>query len=257
MVGIVFVDEGAERRELRNDIRLAARSRIPLRHRAQPSGERSSSMPACWRMKVTLGALAASSAAPSICAGENLEVESPAIVGKVRDVFLQASDRGPGRDPTAKLVLRVLVPLQLHPQSAHAGIFGQAVELRPHVARPENRHSRRWLAEIRFRRRLAARRRLRPRSASFGPIALHVDGLRHAGAGEIGQIFADQIVAPDRLVGAEDARLHRSVEPRQIAAAPDVVMRVDDVRHAAFSFAISRTLAQMLSIEQPSASRSR
>ena len=67
-------------------------------------------------------------------AGKNLEVEGPAIVGKVRDVFLQrriARKIGTG----GELILRVLVPLQLHPQPAHAAIFGQAVELRPHVVR--------------------------------------------------------------------------------------------------------------------------
>ena len=41
------------------------------------------------------------------------------------------------------------------------------------------------------------------------------------------------------------------------ATAPDVVMGIDNVGHAAFSFARSRTLAQMESIEQPSARRSR
>ena len=87
------------------------------------------------------------------------------------------SDRAPRSGLSREPILRVLVPLQLHAQAAHAGIFAQPVELRPHVARPENRRSRRWPAEIRSHRRLAARRRLRPRTRSFGPVGLHVDGV--------------------------------------------------------------------------------
>ena len=41
------------------------------------------------------------------------------------------------------------------------------------------------------------------------PIGLYIDRFDDAIAGEIVEIFADRIVATDRLVGAEDARLHR------------------------------------------------
>ena len=58
----------------------------------------------------------------------------------------------------------------------------------------------------------------------FCPIALHVNRLDDAGAGDVGEELADRIIAPDRLVGSEDARLHRAVEPRQVAPVPDVVM---------------------------------
>ena len=152
--------------------------------------------------------------------------------------------------------MRVLVPLQLHAQAAHAGIFGQAVELRPHVVRQKVGIADNGLRKAGF---VGSALHIGDfiLEAILRPIALYVDRLRNAGAGEIGEIFVDQIVAADRFVRSEDARLHRSVEPRQIAAAPDVVVRVDNVGHAAFSLAMSRTLAQMPSIEEPSASRSR
>ena len=65
------------------------------------------------------------------------------------------------------------------------------------------------------------------------PVGLDIDRLDDALAGEVVEIFVDRIVAPDRLVGTEDARLHRADEPRQVGLAPDVVMRVDDAGHAA------------------------
>ena len=187
--------------------------------------------------------------------GENLEIEGPAIVGKLRNVFLQNGIAGEVRTG-GKPVLRVVVPLQLHPQPAHAAIFGQAVQLRPHVLGEKIGVADDALWKPGF---IGG-----PLDVSdfvlegvLRPIALHVDGLRHAAARQIGQVFADQIVAPDCFVGPEDARQHRPVEPRQVLAAPDVVVRVDYVRHAAFSLAISRTLLQMLSIEPPSPSLSR
>ena len=64
------------------------------------------------------------------------------------------------------------------------------------------------------------------------PIGLHIDRALDAGAAHVGEIFRDRIIAPDRFVGPEDARLHRACEPRQIVPAPDVVMGVDDLlRH--------------------------
>ena len=161
---------------------------------------------------------------------------------------------GAGGEP----ILRVLVPLQLHAQSAHAGIFGQPVELRPHVRGQKVGIADDRLAEIRSRRRPAGRRRLRPRSGLSPNWPAHRRIAVTPQAGEVGEIFADQIVAPDRLVGAEDARLHRPVEPRQVGAPPDVVMSVDDGGHAAaLSLAKSRTCAQILSIDPPSPSSSR
>ena len=66
---------------------------MPARHDAMPAGVRSSSMPACCRTKVTLGQATARSAAPFHLAGENLKIETPAIVGKPRDIALQDGSR--------------------------------------------------------------------------------------------------------------------------------------------------------------------
>ena len=42
-----------------------------------------------------------------------------------------------------------------------------------------------------------------------------------------------RIIAADRLVGSENARLHRADEPGQVGLPPDVMMAVDDRDHAA------------------------
>src|SRR5262249_57077219 len=49
----------------------------------------------------------------------------------------------------------------------------------------------------------------------------------------------------------------RTSEPRQVAPTPDVVVGVDDGRHAALAFAKLRTWAQMLASDPPSPSTSR
>ncbi len=46
---------------------------------------------------------------------------------------------------------------------------------------------------------------------------------------DVGEIFADQIVAPDRVVGPENARHRGTAQPRLIGFAPDVMVGVDDV----------------------------
>ena len=60
------------------------------------------------------------------------------------------------------------------------------------------------------------------------PVGLHVDRTRHPAVREVVEILVDEVVAPDRLVGTEDPRLHRPEQPREIGLAPDVVVRVDD-----------------------------
>ena len=217
----------------------AASSRMPPRHCAQPAGERSSSIPACCSTKVTLGQAVGEFAGTGHLAGEDLEVEAPAVVSKLGDVLLHgrvANKVGLRREA----VLRVFVPVQLHPQATHAGIFAQPVELRAHVGSEEV-----GIADDRLRIAgfvssalyvgdLVGERLL-------GPIGLHIDGADDVAAGDIGKVFADRIVAPDRLVGAEDARLHRPFEPGQIGPPPDVVMGVDNGVHAALTFARPRT----------------
>ena len=61
------------------------------------------------------------------------------------------------------------------------------------------------------------------------PVGLHVDRLGEAAGGGLGGVLRGGVVAAaQRLVRAEDARDHRPVEPRQVRAAPDVVVGVDD-----------------------------
>ena len=166
--------------------------------------------------------------------GENLEIEGPAVVGKMPDVFLQLRIAGKVRTG-GKPVLRVFVPLQLHPHPAHAAIFGKAVELRTHVIGEEI-----GVADDALRKTGLVGGLLDVGDfvleAVFCPIGLNVNGLGHTGAGEVGQEFADRIVTPDRFVRPEDTRLHRAVEPRKVAPAPNVVMCVNDPGHAAPRF---------------------
>src|SRR6516165_961356 len=187
--------------------------------------------------------------------GEDLEIEAPNVVGEARDVSLQCDISREirfGREP----VLRILVPMELHAQAAHAWIFGQAIELWPHIGRKEI-----GIADDRVR--VAGFGGCALDIGDFvlksilGPIGLNINRFRHAAAGDVGQKFADRIVAPDRLVRAEDARLQRPVEPRQVRPSPDVVVGVDNCGHAALAFAKLRTWAQILSTVPPSASTSR
>jgi len=60
-------------------------------------------------------------------AGENLKVEGPTVICEPDDILLKlgvADEVGLRREP----VLRVGVPMQLHPHSAHAAIFSQAAD---------------------------------------------------------------------------------------------------------------------------------
>ena len=163
-------------------------------------------------------------------AGENLKVESPTVICEPDDILLKlgvAGEVGLRREP----VLRVGVPMQLHPHSAHAAIFSQAVALRSHVIDEKV-----GIADDGLRKAGLVGGVLYVGDffleGVFCPIGLHVNRCGDAATGDVGEIFADRIVAPHRLVRAEDARLHRPVEPRQIGSPPNVVMSVDDCRHA-------------------------
>jgi hypothetical protein len=85
------------------------------------------------------------------------------------------------------------------------------------------RHRPRWRAASRCARRGSSIQRPRPRRVG-GPVGLHIDRLLHALPGDVGQVFGHRIVAADRLVGAEDARLHRARQPGQVRLPPDVEM---------------------------------
>ena len=60
------------------------------------------------------------------------------------------------------------------------------------------------------------------------PVRLHVDAAGHAVRSRVGEVFLARIVAPDRLIGTEDPRKHRTGEPREVCLSPDVVVPVDD-----------------------------
>ncbi len=65
------------------------------------------------------------------------------------------------------------------------------------------------------------------------PVGLHIDRLDDAIVGEVVEVFADRIVATDRLIGTKDARLHRPDQPGKVGLTPYVMMRIDDTGHAA------------------------
>jgi hypothetical protein len=163
--------------------------------------------------------------------GKHLKIEAPAIVGQPGDV---AADRrvraqiGAGRE-TIELLL---VPVQLHPRAPHQSVAAEPVELRPHVIRAKIR-----MGDDRVRPAGFLGGALDPGrfvlEALLGPVGLHINRLDDAIAGEVVEVFADRIVATDRLIGAEDARLHRPEQPGKVGLTPDVMMRIDDTGHAA------------------------
>ena len=170
---------------------------------------------------------------------KHLQVEAQAIVGETADVALDPGIRGKVW-PRREAVLRVLVPVQLHAHAAHEGIARKPVELRTHVIGADV-----GIGDNRVRPTGPVGGPLHPGRLvliSLGrPVGLHVDRLDDAEAVEVGAIFFDRIVAPDRLVGTENARLHRAHEPREVGLPPDVVMAVDDRNHAALLRPSDRT----------------
>ncbi len=188
-------------------------------------------MPACCRMKVTLGQASARPRGVRHLRREHLQVKTPAVVGEPRDI---APDHGIGAEvrPRSEAVERIFVPVQLHAHAAHQRIARQPVELRAHVIDAEI-----GIGDDGVRPAVLVRGLLHPGrlvlEAVVGPVGLHVNRAGDAGALEIVEIFLDRIVAADRLVGPEDARLHRAGQPGQVGLTPDVMMGVDDVGHAA------------------------
>src|SRR5882672_651120 len=84
------------------------------------------------------------------------------------------------------------------------------------------------------------------------PIGLHIDRFDDIIAGEVVEVFADRIVATDRLIGTEYARLHRTHQPGKIGLAPYVVMRVDNAGHAALLCRSESTCATTAALDPPS-----
>ena len=69
---------------------------------------------------------------------ENLQIEGPAIFAQSRDV---APERGIARQIRSgcEAILRIVVPVQLHPDAPHQRECRQLLQLRPHILRSEIR----------------------------------------------------------------------------------------------------------------------
>ena len=239
MARIVSMQEGAEPRELGDDVRrgrethhAGAPFRLPL---ARKVLEHAGVLQHEGHLRAGLGEIGRVGHLP----GEDLEVEAPAVIGETGDV---AADGRVGGEigPRREAVERIFVPVELHAHAAHQRIAPEPVELRPHVGDGEVGVGDDRVRPARFRGRP-----LHPGGlvleAFARPVRLDVDRLDDVRARDVGPVFVDRIVAPDRLVGAENARLHRADEPRQVGLAPDVVMPVDDRNHAALLRAKVRT----------------
>src|SRR3979490_2491611 len=181
---------------------------------------------------------------------EHLQLEAPAVLGQPRDVRADRRIRAQS-GARSEPIERVLVPVQLHTHATHQWVALEPVELRADVVRAEIR-----VGDDRMRPAYflggalhPSRLVLEPRGR---PIGLHVDRLDDTIAGEGIEIFADRIVATDRLVGTEYARLHRPDQPGKIGLAPDVMMRIDNADHAALLCRSERTCATTAPLDPPS-----
>ena len=129
---VVAMNEGAESRELADDIRTrrephhagapgrAAGGRQILQHAGMLQHERD--------LRTGLG----KAGGVRHLRREHLQIEAPAIVGEPRDV---AADRRVRAQIGARgeTIERVLVPVQLHAHASHQRITREPVELRPDV----------------------------------------------------------------------------------------------------------------------------
>src|SRR5882724_6596993 len=181
---------------------------------------------------------------------EHLQLEAPAVVGEARDVATKRRIRAE-ISARGEAIERVLVPVQLHTYATHQRVALEPVELRAYVFHAEIRVGDDRMRPAGFRGgalhpgRLVLVPRLRP-------IRLYIDRLDDAIAREVVEVFADRIVATDRFVGTEDARLHRPDQPGKIGLAPYVMMRVDDADHAALRCRSESTCATTAALDPPS-----
>ena len=181
---------------------------------------------------------------------EHLQVEAESILGEPRDIapdFWIGAEVRPGR----KAVERVFVPVQLHAHAAHQRIARQTIQLRTDVVDVEI-----CIGDDGVRPAMILRGLLHPGGfvleAVVGPVGLHIDRARYAGAREVAEIFLNRIVAPDRLVGAEDARPHRTAQPGQVGLTPDMMMGIDEFGHAAFLCPSESTCETIAAVDPPS-----
>ena len=181
---------------------------------------------------------------------EDLQIKTPIIVGKPRDVATEFRICAEVR-PRGESIKRVFVPMQLHADTLHERIFGEPVELRTNVLDVEI-----GKGHDGMRPSVLVRRALHPGGFVFeavvGPIGLHIDRSGHAGACKIGAIFLNRIIAPDRVIGSKDARLHRTDQPGQVRPTPDMMMCVDELTHAALLVPSDNKCATTAALEPPS-----
>src|ERR1700738_2465514 len=182
---------------------------------------------------------------------EHLQIKTPTVAGEPRDVAADGRVRAE-IGAHSKAIERVVVPVQLHAHAAHQGIALEPVELKAHVVRGKIR-----IGDDRVRPAGLFGGALHPGGLTIEPlgrpIGLHIDRFYDAIAGEVIEIFADRIIAPDRFVRTKYARLHRPDQPGQISLPPDMMMRVDDAGHAALLCRSESTCGTTAAFDPPSA----
>ena len=215
-------------------------------------------MPACCRMKVTFGQRCRQ-ARRRLPSGRRKPADRRSSHSR-RDARRFFCNVGSAREIGAggELILRVFVPLQLHAQAAHAAIFGQPVELRPHVVGEKI-----GIADDAVRKSGFVGGLLHigdfVLEAVLRPIGLHIDGLRDAAS----RRCRKDIRRSDSRVGSPRRGRRCAAASARRARAGRAGARYDDVRRRcrvmrpSHSAQRSRTCAQMLSIEPPSAESSR
>ena len=227
---IVAMDEGAEGGELGADVRPR---RQPL-HAGPPLGAASGrgilDHPGVLEHEGDVRARRRELRRTRHLPGEDLEVEHQLVVREPGHVALQ--DRIEREIGARREAVRlVLVPVELHPNAAQPRVLREPVELRAHVGREQV-----GMAHDAVRPAGLVGHRLHPcdlgLEALRRPVRLHVDRPGHPATGDVLQVLVHEVIAPDRLVGAEDPRLHRPGQPRQVGPAPDVVMGIDDREQA-------------------------
>ena len=163
--------------------------------------------------------------------GKDLKLEQQAAWRKLRQ---SASPLFIGNDvgPWGKAVIRIFMPMHLladalEPCKRPHGVEGRA-DIGPGEIGEAGDGMRKAILEV-----LRVGNRLHPGDlfdiARRIPVGLDIDRGDDAIVFDVGEIFGDRIVAADRVVGAENARHHRPVQPRLIRLAPDVMMGIDQV----------------------------
>ena len=143
----------------------------------------------------------------------------------------EASDRSSGPGAAAKRYISFSCQCSCMRMPRISGIERLPLQRLGRHRRRAGRHSRRWRAASHAASATPCTQATSSTAPVLGPVGLDIDRFLDARAGDVGQELLDRIVAPDRLVGTEDARHHRPLQPWQIGLAPDVVMGVDDADH--------------------------